>query len=93
METVRLITSHTLFKLAIGLLIAFAVRLYMKRNGTPTHEDMVDELRTLLPPALLVGVGFLATSSGWVQALEGFLLALAVPLGVNSGKNGAKKNA
>ena len=56
----------------------------MKRNGSPTHQDLVDELRTILPAALAAGVGFLAIDANWMDALEGFLLALAVPLGINS---------
>ncbi len=84
--------NSALFKLAIGVLIAVLLRLFAKRNGTPTHQDMVDEIRTLLIPALMVGAGFLASGESWIAALEGFLLALAVPLGMNSGKNGGKKD-
>lgn len=81
-ESIEAVAKNPLFKLVVGILIALAVKLYKKSNGVPTHEDWADEVRTLLIPALMVGVGFLALDGSWVESLEAFLLSIAVPLGL-----------
>lgn len=83
MEVINLVIHSSLFKLFIGVVIAVGLRIYMKRNGKPTHEDMLEELRTLLPPAVLVFAGYMAMSGSWQESLEAFLSAIAVPLGIS----------
>ncbi len=78
------VLNSTLFKLGVGVLVALFVRVALKKNGQEVHENLLAELRTLLPLGALAGVAMLAAGEPWMSVVESFLLAIAVPLGLNS---------
>ena len=81
-------TVSYLIKLGVGVLIALGLRLFNKYSLKESPKDLVDELKTLLVPALLTAVGFYASTGEPLEALQALLAAVAVPLGVTVKREG-----
>jgi len=70
-----------LAKLVLGVLLAGLIKFLRKSEPL---EGIVDELKVLLLPALLVVAGAFAMGEGYLESFTSGLMVLATALGLNS---------
>lgn len=74
--------THGITRLAMG--VTLALLLYLLRRWREEDFSLVEELKMLLLPSLMLGAGALFTGASWLDAGTTAATALGLALGLNS---------